>query len=142
MAVVGERLGAPFYPFLLGLNFLTGGGSAKRGHRPAAGGGQMLQTHSREVERGDCCTVVTENWGAGCLGEGGMGVPPWGGGRRRHRGAEGPLTDSQGLWLLSQRHPESSGGSARPSPGRSWTCWRLFSLRPATPISSCERRWP
>lgn len=57
-------------------------------------------------------------------------------------GSEGPLTDSQGLWLRSQPPRESSGGSARPSPGRSWMCWRLFSPRPATPTSSCGRRWP
>lgn len=80
MAVVGERLGIPLSPFLLALNFLTGGWSAKRGHPPVGSGGQMLQTHPREVERGNCCTVATENWGACRPEEGGMWMSPWGGG--------------------------------------------------------------
>lgn len=43
---------------------------------------------------------------------------------------------------LPQPPRGSSGGSAPPSPARSWTCWRHSSPRPGTLTSSCGRRSP
>lgn len=125
-----------FY-FLFFLPFITFLWGRKTGATPLLEVGGSLLQGGLGRRRRDCRKDAAGGW-LRVTGEsrGGFGGVPGG----VPRGLS-TLSDSQGSRLLSQPPPESSGGSAPPSPARSWTCWRRFSPRPATPTSSCGRRW-